>query len=223
MPRLAGGRSVTSRPPSRTVPEVGRTNPASALSAVDLPDPLGPSSATVSPAADPQVEVDQRVGRLLPAAVGHPDAVEGDCRDDVRVRSRLLGRGLRALLPRYRRSVLPPDPRSRPSSVPGGLLVRGDVGVEVGEHGVPVRHPHLDAVEHCRRACSVPATPPRWRGSRRAPGCRARRASTVFCTSSDSRNSSSFLADVLVRRALGDARDVGQRDGGALAVGVRRG
>src|SRR6476469_2472739 len=51
MPRLAGGRSVTSRPASRMVPDAGRTNPASALSAVDLPDPLGPSSATVSPAA----------------------------------------------------------------------------------------------------------------------------------------------------------------------------
>ncbi|SKS14721.1 Uncharacterised protein [Mycobacteroides abscessus subsp. abscessus] len=42
---------MTSWPSNRTVPKTGRTNPASALSAVDFPEPLGPSRATVSPRA----------------------------------------------------------------------------------------------------------------------------------------------------------------------------
>ncbi|BFO22934.1 hypothetical protein SHKM778_93220 [Streptomyces sp. KM77-8] len=37
--------------PIRTRPPVGRTNPSSAFSRVDLPEPLGPTSATVSPGA----------------------------------------------------------------------------------------------------------------------------------------------------------------------------
>ena len=45
---------------------VGRTNPANALSAVDLPDPLGPSSATVSPAATRRLKSISAFVALLP-------------------------------------------------------------------------------------------------------------------------------------------------------------
>jgi len=44
-------RIVTSRPSSRMRPADAELNPARALSAVDLPEPDGPSSATVSPRA----------------------------------------------------------------------------------------------------------------------------------------------------------------------------
>jgi hypothetical protein len=49
MPRARGGRSVTSRPPTRSRPAVGRTNPAIARKAVVLPEPDGPISAMISP------------------------------------------------------------------------------------------------------------------------------------------------------------------------------
>ncbi len=41
--------SARSAPPTDTRPSVGRTNPSSTFSSVDLPAPLGPTSATVSP------------------------------------------------------------------------------------------------------------------------------------------------------------------------------
>jgi hypothetical protein len=66
MPRLAGGRSVTSRPLSQTLPVVGRMKPANALSAVDFPDPLGPSSATVSPATTRRLKSISAFVALLP-------------------------------------------------------------------------------------------------------------------------------------------------------------
>ncbi len=45
------GRPVTGRPLARTVPALGETNPAMALSRVDLPQPEGPSRHTSSPGA----------------------------------------------------------------------------------------------------------------------------------------------------------------------------
>ena len=95
------------------------------------------------------------------------------------------------------------------------------VGVELCEHRVPVRHPHLDAVEHSAGSVRCGDSPRRSRISSRT-GMPSASGSTVFCTSSESRNSSSFFADVLVRRALGDTGDVGHRDGRALAVGAGR-
>src|SRR5205085_10151178 len=51
MPRAAGGRAVTSRPPMQTVPEVGASRPAMMRSVVDLPQPEGPSSTQNEPAS----------------------------------------------------------------------------------------------------------------------------------------------------------------------------
>src|SRR6476619_5916782 len=190
MPRLAGGRSVTSRPASRTVPDAGRTKPASALSAVDLPDPLGPSSATVSPAATRKLKSINAFVALQPRPYETPTrsnviagvwvSIGSACRVVARGRptpTRFMPRlPLAPVLARASlRSSLAPafgahasaPARSGPrsclaailtrarlravTSVPRRLLVCGQVGIEFGEHGVPVRHPHLDAVEHCCR------------------------------------------------------------------------
>ena len=50
-PRLLGGNPVTFRPPMVTRPVSGRSNPAIRRSVVVLPQPDGPSSASISPAA----------------------------------------------------------------------------------------------------------------------------------------------------------------------------
>ena len=42
---------AASRPGTSTDPDVGRTIPASSLSSVDLPEPLAPTTPSVSPAA----------------------------------------------------------------------------------------------------------------------------------------------------------------------------
>src|SRR5215469_6747362 len=52
--RWRAGRSVTSRPAKRIVPASGRLRPATQRSRVVLPQPLGPSSATISPSAMPR-------------------------------------------------------------------------------------------------------------------------------------------------------------------------
>ena len=49
MSRLFAGTDVTSRPPTETVPDVASSSPAKMRSAVVLPQPDGPSSATNSP------------------------------------------------------------------------------------------------------------------------------------------------------------------------------
>ena len=49
MPRLCAGSEVTSRPPRLTVPVSGFSSPAITRSSVDLPLPLGPSSAVSEP------------------------------------------------------------------------------------------------------------------------------------------------------------------------------
>ncbi len=43
--------SAVTRPSTATVPEVGRRIPLASLSSVDLPEPLGPITATASPGA----------------------------------------------------------------------------------------------------------------------------------------------------------------------------
>ncbi len=48
--RLLAGTAVTSRPPISMPPESGVSNPATVIRIVVLPLPLGPSSATNSPA-----------------------------------------------------------------------------------------------------------------------------------------------------------------------------
>ena len=50
MPRFCGEIWVTSLPLMTIVPVSGSSNPAMARSRVDLPDPLGPSSAVSEPA-----------------------------------------------------------------------------------------------------------------------------------------------------------------------------
>ena len=49
MPRFCGGSRVTSTPPIETTPESSPSSPAMARSRVDLPEPLGPSSAVSEP------------------------------------------------------------------------------------------------------------------------------------------------------------------------------
>ena len=48
MPTFLSG-AVTGRPSTATVPAVAVTRPAMSLSSVDLPQPLGPTNATVAP------------------------------------------------------------------------------------------------------------------------------------------------------------------------------
>ena len=49
--RLRGLSRVTSAPSKVMVPEATGTSPSTALPSVDLPEPLSPTSATVSPGA----------------------------------------------------------------------------------------------------------------------------------------------------------------------------
>ena len=50
-PRLCGGTAAMSAPSSSTAPPSGRTNPATIISVVVLPEPEGPSSEKNSPGA----------------------------------------------------------------------------------------------------------------------------------------------------------------------------
>ena len=49
--RSAGGRCVTSTPPMAMRPAVAASSPAMSRSVVDLPQPDGPSSTSIRPAA----------------------------------------------------------------------------------------------------------------------------------------------------------------------------
>ncbi len=49
--RSLGGRSLTSLPPMRSVPEVMSSSPATILRAVVFPEPDGPTSTISSPSA----------------------------------------------------------------------------------------------------------------------------------------------------------------------------
>ena len=51
MSRRAGGSAVISAPSTRTVPASGVSKPATTLSSVVLPDPLGPRIVRSSPSA----------------------------------------------------------------------------------------------------------------------------------------------------------------------------
>ena len=74
MSRLLAGRRVTSLPPTTTRPPSASSRPASSRSAVVLPQPDGPSSATSSPGAQRQVEPVERGDRCRTAAqVLEPD------------------------------------------------------------------------------------------------------------------------------------------------------
>ena len=81
MPRRCGGTWVTSRPLIVMVPVSGWSRPAMARSRVDLPDPLGPSSAVSEPDGHLEVDVVQR-GEVAVALVGapHGDRVGHDLR-----------------------------------------------------------------------------------------------------------------------------------------------
>src|SRR6476620_12492052 len=332
MPRLAGGRSVTSRPASRTVPDAGRTKPASALSAVDLPDPLGPSSATVSPAATRKLKSINAFVTLRPRPYETPTrsnliagvwvSIGSACRVVARGRptptrfmprlplAPVLARAslrsslapafgahasaparsgprscLAAILTRARlrcsclgsrslRSSLVPrcDPHSRPpsvliprlplppvlaraslrsslapafgahasaparsgprsclaavltrarlravTSVPRRLLIRGHVGVKLGEDGVPVGYPYFDAVEdaggsvRCGRSPCGGADLVTHRDTQRV---RLDRLLYVV----GQQKPEQLLGRRFVWRTLGDGRHVGQRDRGPLTV-----
>src|SRR6185295_15093129 len=62
-PRCCGGASVTSSPSSATSPESGRSSPAITRRSVDLPLPLGPSSAVREPPAI-AIETSSRATKL---------------------------------------------------------------------------------------------------------------------------------------------------------------
>ncbi len=212
MPRRAGGRSVTSRPAE---PDRARGRPDEAGERVErgrLARSARSEQRDGLPARDPQVEVDQRLGRLVAAPVGHADAVESDCRRG--------GFG-----------------RLCCSTVACGGLAPGltPVSAIISYRWPSGKRPDRRRARRARR--SSPA--PRRRRRRALPagvfGCGGFRCggriesstgmpsasgATVFCTSSESRKSSSFFGVVGVRRTLGDTRDVGHRDGGALAVGT---
>jgi hypothetical protein len=64
MPRVRGGRSVMSVWPIRTRPAADRTNPATARSAVVLPEPDAPISAMISPGATSSVSLCRTVTPL---------------------------------------------------------------------------------------------------------------------------------------------------------------
>src|SRR5437016_13330032 len=57
------GWPVTCRPSTRTLPAVGRISPATALSSVDFPAPLGPTTAVIWP---------RRAVMLTPSMMGGP-------------------------------------------------------------------------------------------------------------------------------------------------------
>ena len=65
MSRSRGETSLTTRSPSRTVPDVMVSRPATMRSAVVLPQPDGPTSATNSPSS---------TSRLSPLTAVTPDA-----------------------------------------------------------------------------------------------------------------------------------------------------
>ena len=64
IPRAAGGRRVTSRPPISTRPASGCSSPATSRRQVVLPQPLGPSSTQNVPAATVMLTSD--TARLAP-------------------------------------------------------------------------------------------------------------------------------------------------------------
>src|SRR5262249_36930782 len=61
--RSRGERSLTTSPSIRMSPDVGRSKPATRLSMVDLPHPLGPTSVTNDPSG---------TSRLMPRSTGVP-------------------------------------------------------------------------------------------------------------------------------------------------------
>nr|WP_279581142.1 hypothetical protein [Fodinicola feengrottensis] len=61
--RRCGGIPVTSRPDNRTVPDASGTKPATARSAVVFPEPLGPRTATSSPASTVRLKPSRTVFR----------------------------------------------------------------------------------------------------------------------------------------------------------------
>ena len=60
----------------RTDPPTGATKPMSTFSSVDLPQPLAPVSATISPGATRKRDAVER--RAITAGIGHPELVDRD-------------------------------------------------------------------------------------------------------------------------------------------------
>src|SRR6266850_1803290 len=77
MSRLAGGSSVMSSPSTRTRPPSGRSNPATTLSSVVLPEPLGPRMVKSSPGAmssdTPSSATTSPKRRVSPSTLSAPD------------------------------------------------------------------------------------------------------------------------------------------------------
>ena len=77
MPMSAMG-SRTMRPATVTVPSVAGRSPATMRSRVDLPQPLGPTSETNSPAPTRQRNAGEGLDRAARRLVCHADPVEAD-------------------------------------------------------------------------------------------------------------------------------------------------
>ena len=104
-----------STPPISIVPALGLSMPAIRFSSVLLPEPLGPISATNSPAMHVEVDVQQHGDVLLAALVGLGQAADADQR---RARSPACAH-LPAHLPATRDAARR-RPACRPGSAPAG-------------------------------------------------------------------------------------------------------
>src|SRR5579863_7386274 len=125
-PRFSGGSTSMRSSSSQMPPAVSGCNPAMQLSAVDLPQPDGPSSAMNSPRPISR-------SRLRSAATGSPSAfVKLRHTESSRNRSKEC-----FMLP----PAGPPRGRHRPPRVPKSLrLLRADIAV-----------PFLECGDHCLR------------------------------------------------------------------------
>ena len=208
-PRRAVGRWSTDDPSNSTLPALCSWNPAMMRSSVVLPQPLGPSSATSSPAAtsseislaavvEPKRCVMPRSESVWPrrAEAGRTGAGVGLVMLTAMVRAPLLpgastvacastaGDGQRASSCRRSRR----DPASEHRA-----LVFGHAGEIADGHG-PGRRPPARrssarwrrSAQACRAACSLarPRIPPAWDAPHGKP---AQRNATMDCTSREAR------------------------------------
>src|SRR6266545_3636057 len=128
LPRRPGCQRVTSRPSSSTVPALGRSNPVSTLTSVDLPAPFGPIRPTTSP---------RRSSRLTSRRAWTPS----NERDTTEARS--VSPGLRVLSSALARATRRLDFRDDLGDDSADnlrhVVLDSDHAVPAAEHGVQLR------------------------------------------------------------------------------------